>query len=271
MLGKLFKHEFKSTGRIMGIVFAVDAALIALMFITALLKIEYLKVTVVLFMVMACFATIVMVYLTTAMEFWKTMYGRQGALTNTLPVKPGSLLLSKITVAAAWLSVSVLAVILMAAAIATCVTEKINLLWIDDLIGLLDIAPKGSEIAAIFLILVLILQAINLILLIYFVSTLANMKPFQSMGIGAAVLLFFGFSFAVNIIDSIASTTIPLSIALGSEGFKIISKNLLTAIMGGTLETIPILPIGSLIVNIVLTVLYYMLTQKFINKKICVK
>ena len=115
MLGKLFKHEFREIGRLLG---PLNLALILIAFLgniilrfesrqfgfsaaaapptllSSLISVIYTLTIFTLFILTAVYLTV---------RFYKTMYGNRGYLTHTLPVSTISVLNVKLLVAAFWL------------------------------------------------------------------------------------------------------------------------------------------------------------------------
>ncbi|MCI8490918.1 MAG: hypothetical protein HFJ04_11910 [Lachnospiraceae bacterium] len=114
MLGKLFKHEFRETARVLA---PLNLVLIAITLIGVILLgarflqndiMKLLAVTCMMFYILCIFALFVItgVYLT--IRFYRTMYGSQGYLTHTLPVKTALLVNTKILISVFWCFVSLL-------------------------------------------------------------------------------------------------------------------------------------------------------------------
>lgn len=121
MLGKLFRHEFKNTAKVILIVYGVFIAITALgMFffsranivesensISTLLLAAYL-----LLYILAGLTVLIITTIYLIVYFYKTMYGAQGYLTHTLPVKSLTIFHVKLLVAAFWTFSSILLFIL---------------------------------------------------------------------------------------------------------------------------------------------------------------
>lgn len=121
MLGKLIKHEWKSTYKIGGLILFLIAGMTLIGTLGIVIPVNYMKDGIetdsegvaAAFMGMTMFMS-VMLYMVTFMgvtygmliyqgvHFYKTMYSEEGYLTNTLPVTPRQLLISKTLVAGGW-------------------------------------------------------------------------------------------------------------------------------------------------------------------------
>lgn len=113
MLGKLLKHEFKSTYKVMITIFAIMTAVTLLgmavfrlcditssttptsMVIVAIIYLVIYFISILAFMIIS--------YVYLALHFYKTMYSAQGYLTHTLPVKPLTTFHVKSAVSVIWM------------------------------------------------------------------------------------------------------------------------------------------------------------------------
>ena len=112
MLGKVFKHEMKSTSRLflplmIGFIaitllckFAFESSYSAFLGNSRLME----TITVIFFVLYFIYiiALFVMTSVFIVMHFYKTMVSDQGYLTNTLPVKMGTLINAKLLSAVLW-------------------------------------------------------------------------------------------------------------------------------------------------------------------------
>ena len=122
MLGKLFKYEFRATGRIF---LPSYAALLVMSIVTRLFygnggvfvggannNSELLAGIATLIMIMLFTAVWVVTLAVTLRRFWTNLLGREGYLTNVLPVHPWEHMLSKLVTASVWNILSILASVL---------------------------------------------------------------------------------------------------------------------------------------------------------------
>ena len=120
MLGKLFKYEWKSFWKvpaainlILGIITLVGiASLITPFWDIDSVVISMLMVTAILFYVVAIFGGMIAVTVYTAVRFYRNIYTDEGYLTNTLPVTPRMIILSKLFVSSIWTAITGIVVVL---------------------------------------------------------------------------------------------------------------------------------------------------------------
>lgn len=110
MLKKLFKYDWKSFWKVPAVI-NLFLAVVTLIGIVSLVTpfwnlegdiIEVLMATSILIYIMAIMAGSLGVTVYTAIRFYKSLYTDEGYLTNTLPVTPWQLLLSKMFTGAIW-------------------------------------------------------------------------------------------------------------------------------------------------------------------------
>ncbi len=113
MLGKLIKHEFKSTGRYILLIMALLAIItpVAALYIkfsseglfdSDLIIFDILMVLCVFLYIAAMIAVATATVIILLYRFYKSMVSAEGYLTHTLPVKTSSLIISKALVATVW-------------------------------------------------------------------------------------------------------------------------------------------------------------------------
>lgn len=113
MLGKLLKHEFKSTYKVMLIIFAIMTAVTLLGMVVFRLcditndatptSMVILAMVCLVIYLISLLAFMIISYVYLAMHFYKSMYSAQGYLTHTLPVKTLTTFHVKAVVSVVWL------------------------------------------------------------------------------------------------------------------------------------------------------------------------
>jgi len=108
MLGKLIKHEFKATARLLLPIYLI---LIALALICKLVHsldifkgiLSLIPATIKIVYVISIFASLVITVIFAVMRFYKNLVSDEGYLMFTLPVKASNLINSKLLVSVCWL------------------------------------------------------------------------------------------------------------------------------------------------------------------------
>ena len=184
MMSKVLKHDFISTGRIMGVIYIIVAAISAGTLISHYVKAdsettvtEVLGVAALLLVSMSLFILTVVVVMT---DFQKTLYGEQGYLTFTLPVKSWKILGSKVIVSTIWF-VAALAAIFGSLWVTLVVLKEEVLGENYDLV--MGVLSQISSVNISSIVVSLIIRAILFFIqfafytiTVFFTSTLANTR-----------------------------------------------------------------------------------------------
>ncbi len=224
MLGKLLKYEIKHSARYTAAIYIATIAFAAISVIALLVNSTWLGVMSCFMLYFAGFASVIVTLVSVIKNFYDTLYGRQGYLTFTLPVKCSTVLLSKFIVSVLWIVVGFLVMGITLAVIflyAKDKTESIFDMLLDSLLvsGLTDVLPSGLVIAetlVVFAILAL-LTVVTYVGYVFFVVTVANTGKFQSHPKLFGALLFLGIFFGVNTLSNTLTETIPLTFNVATE------------------------------------------------------
>lgn len=265
MLGKLIKHEFTATGRILSILFAV---LIIISPITALyLKfrtssilpdnnvfldlMEILCIAIFTIAMIAAGITTVIVLLT---RFYQSMVTRESYLTHTLPVMTSQLVISKLMVAVIWQIISIIVMFLS-------LRIFVGILggWGEFVSGFREFTDVMAEIGV---------DRSNIVLL--FISMLvsiivAYMKCYASFALGHMMNghSFIGFIVSYIAISTIAQiiTSILLAICNVVVDLNIDNPESVSVVFNIGLG-------AGILYNIVWGVIFYVITTMLFSKKL---
>ncbi len=198
MMLKLLKNDFISTGRIMGVIYLIVAGISAGTLISHYAKsdadmtvVEAMGIALLLIVSLCLFVLTVVFVLS---DFQKTLYGEQGYLTFTLPVKSWMILASKVIVSAVWFVIALAA--LLASLWVTIVVLKEEILGenYDLIMGMLEQVSTVNIASTIFSIVIRIIlyfiQFAFFTITVFFTSTVANTRYFQKKPIFWTIVLF---------------------------------------------------------------------------------
>lgn len=188
MLGKLFKHEWKSISKLLLIVhgFILIFALLSRIFLeingginVALSNdrndiVSLIAALILFFIVLFIFFAAVFTYVYIGYRFYKNVFTEQGYLTNTLPVTPTQIILSKELTGFLWMIIDVFVLI-----------GSLAILFIDtDLLSGLSqefstwsISFSSIPIFFWFLLILLLLSPFLMITHLYFCVSIGNLIP----------------------------------------------------------------------------------------------
>lgn len=274
MLGKLIKHEFRATSRIIPLFFlAVLAAAIPTVIFNAL---NYAVMSVV-FSSLLIFAGAALMFgsvIYLVIRFYKGIYGSEGYLTMTLPTGKNHVLLSHGIVASAWtLLASVCFTVSFYYAFRTIIysAEK----------SPTEIATAMNMFSGGFMWFMLISAIIgNLTLLAeaYMCVTIAHVRPFRKLGLGASVLAYIMLYFVQSIVSLPLTMSVPPSLNYTPEtGWRITNTVMFSSfdeMFSKTAQNSPMnmtIGVSTVFLSIVMLIVFYAVTSYLMKKKINIR
>lgn len=268
MLGKVIKHEFKDTGKVL---IPLNLAVLGVSLLgTVMLWLDIwadfmvlLRVAVLVLDVLSLMALSVTSLIYLAVRFYKSMFGSEAYLTHTLPASGFAKLNGKLLTAFLWdLLSSVLCMVsvfgLIAAALSH-VDEEIP--WKEVVAELESIFGMSLGAMTGMLLLLFVISALHGLLMIY--ASMAIGQLFQKHKIGAAVVTYIIF----YVVIQIASMLVGLS---GSADMMVVMETAEPAYAMGYLvgDFYRQLMGEVLVLSSVTTVIFYAVTAYICNKKI---
>ncbi|MBR3948246.1 MAG: hypothetical protein IKJ70_02455 [Clostridia bacterium] len=224
MLGKLLKHEIRHSARYTMAIYGAAFAAMAVTGLSLLFDSGWLGAISCGMLYIIGFAAVVTTLVSIIKNFNDTLFGRQGYLTLTLPVKGSELLISKVLVSFLWIVASFGIMGLTFYVIFVYGKERsggtMESMWeIISVSGILDMLP--SKTAIIEFIAVVVILAISTIITyvgyVYFTVTVANTRPLQNHPKLYGGLIFFGIMSFVNTLGNVLSEYLPLTINVSTE------------------------------------------------------
>lgn len=266
MLGKLLKHEFKETAKLL---IPLNLVLVALTAIGAILlgtsvfqndSLGMLAVSSLLIYILSIFALFIITAVYLTVRYYKTMYSNQGYLTHTLPVSSTSIINTKILVSAFWSFVA-LCITICSVFVLVRVTagDALYPAWKE----LCEALPQEMGISVTEFILLLITYIIICsfggILMIF--ACLAIGQLFQQHRIIAAIVSYIIFYILQEII---ATVTMALLVIGNTDNLVAMEESTVNA---GAFysQTLWISAIESLLFAIVSFVICHYITKKKLN------
>ncbi len=273
MFGKLLKHDFIATGRIMGIVYAIFVAVSAYVIapfyfsdvsVEEMGTMEVLKIFLLLVVVAALY---IVTIVTIMVHFQKSLYGDQGYLTFTLPVKSFSILTSKVLVSGLWYLLATFSAMASLLIVTDALSKSLGeegISLIDTLLGIFD---ENLNVGALVFMLACVLinsfvSVFLYILEVCFAITISNTRPFQKHHV-IFTLLFSAITVIVaSIINSWLADSLLLGVTLddGGENLKLV-----TDLADANITCVNIMPA---IISLVFAVGFFFATHYVMKKKI---
>ena len=156
MLGKLIKNEIKHSARYTMAIYGAAFAAMAVTGISLLMDSGWLGAISCGVLYVVGFAAVVVTLVSVIKNFYDTLFGRQGYLTMTLPVKCSTLLISKVIVSFIWIVASFTLMGLTLVMVFFYAKEKSAgyFTMISDAVsvsGILEILPSASTVISLLI------------------------------------------------------------------------------------------------------------------------
>ena len=278
MLGKLIKHEFKSTAHSMLGVFMAAGITFVVMMLVFLIKIKSLMVISSLVLGAIAVAVLVITLFSIITTFNKSLYGAQGYLSFTLPVTSKQLLASKTIVSLCWvfisfvfaIAVTVFLVFYWVAQTSENLKQTIQAVYdlLRNMEGMPD--PQTAIRVIVTLVIVLFLRALFLIFKVAFSLAVANTRVLQKYNtIFMAILIYVGV-FIVLTAANAAAQFIPFEVVVGSSGIGFAVNDVVHGLPDGAVSFFQ-LPILGYLFEAIICILLYVITGDIMTNRVNIK
>lgn len=224
MLGKLLKYEIRHSARYTAAIYLATLAFASISVIALVANSTWLGVMSCFMLYIAGFASVIVTLVSVIKNFYDTLYGRQGYLTFTLPVKCSTVLLSKFIVSVLWIIVGFIVMASTLFVIFLYAKDKsagVFDTFVDAfaISGITEYLPSGLVIAEALLVIAVlaILTVVTYVGYVFFVVTVANTGKFQSHPKLFGALVFIGVFAVVNTISNLLTENIPLTFNVASD------------------------------------------------------
>lgn len=266
MLGKLFKHEWKNASRTLLVVHGivlVFAVLSRIFFaISGGLESEsMLAALLIILSVMVIFTAVVFTIVFVGFRFYKSVFTDQGYLTNTLPVTPQQIMVSKGLVGVIWIVFDV--IIVFAAVLILAANGEMFRVMGEVFAETFKYLFSGDAELSVWLTLVSVILAPFAIVIEMYVSVaLGNLLS------GHKVLGAVGAFVAISAVQQIVAT-ITMAFT-GYKAFAVEAKavNASVSMQTNALQMVDTTFLVSLLITIVFMVTGFLLTKYIMTKRL---
>ena len=274
MLGKLLKHEFKATSRYFIPIFIIIAVITALLKFSMILSEGSIFISMEISMIISIMqglfiAVYVIVLVGTSIlalflllkRFYSNMFGDEGYLTHTIPVTGTQLLNSKLICSFTWIllliPIWILSFLILFAGTDFFTEMGYYTAAFSEELSILSTSGFSIGLIVAELVIMAIAGLIGMILSYYLSITLGQHFLGNHRLLGA-ILFYFVLSVISSTISSVYTTVIEnfiysdLAAINAADAFRMITVIFATAI----------------IISLIQTVVYYLLTRYFLTKKL---
>ena len=273
MLGKLLKHELKQTVRSVMVIYIVLAVVAAFLLIFSVAGATTFKALANVALSIAALVMNIMTLVAITKNFSDTLYGRQGYLSFTLPVKCSNLLLSKVIISVFWLICAVLLTGIVYVIMYISMTGESGIEGLGTIktlvedTGLSDLLPSKAAIFELLIIgaIMLLMTFVVFIGFVYFSITVANTRALQAHPKLFGIIVFLSTYFFVNAVSQPITEKLPLALHVTTE------KIFIGFISMDNSDAIFSYGIGGVLFKFIVAVVLLFITGKIMENKVNVK
>ena len=268
---KSIKHDFISTGRIMGVIYAIMAGICLFIVTTKNVQGGALSLIGVMALMVLSLCLLVLTAVVVMLDFQKTLYGDRGYLTFTLPVKSSKILASKVIVSGAWFVIALAAIIgsmWVAFSSAKELVGEDYEMYTDTIEMLFGKNVNSMAAIAVARIIIIFIEFCFFALVIFFTNTLSNTRYFQKHSIFFTIVFFIPIFFAVYKIGQLANQYLVFSIFFINGRPELVTDN---ASYMEHAALYPSVNISELLVYVIMSVVLFALTHFLMSRKVNIK
>lgn len=278
MFGKLLKNEFISTGRIMGILYAV-----VLVIMGYLLGSYYIgrnaaeadpsngQLVGIFLLMMISFCSFILTTVVMITNFQKTLYGDQGYLSFTLPVKSTSLLASKVLVSTIWYVAAFLC--LLGTVAITFVVLKEDVLG-EESYGLLEqmlpMVLGGKSVttmitSALISMITIFIRFAIVAIEVYFAISLANTRLFQKHYLLWTIIFSGAIVYVIEGITTLITRNFVFGLSVENNTYRLITDFKNMSLYGNYVD------LAGLMISVVAGVAFFFATRYVMKNKVNIR
>lgn len=280
MFSQLVKHEFRATRRMVPFVYLGTLGMGLVNMMSSRLDIEWLFQLSMLVLILLCVAEVILTYVLIISRYYKNLYGQEGYLMFTLPVKSSHLLLSKVLVSFIWIMLSyvVLAVAILFILASVGWRQGLGLQeQIQGIFSFVDaVGTSPVMIALACLIGYAILGTLYLLAQVFFAITVGSLSRLHKMGLAAPILTYLVLYFILQLLTLAAMIIIPIGIQFtptdvgGLSNVHLVLKGMGSMLVNGFNGTADgqtvVIGLGFVLVDVLGMIALYIATSKIMAK-----
>ncbi len=273
MLGKLLKHEFRQTARVLPFVFLSAVVLALFAFISYQTQFEAFQTISTLLMGLAIGGIPIVSFIFLIQRFGKNLFGNEGYLMFTLPVKSVSLYWAKFISTLVWSFISIL----------VSIGELLLMIYFvsgmagADFNEVIEVFRQLIEVGNFHILLIYLFCSLGVFLfsftaVVFFSITLSNTGIASKSPNLIAFVFVLVISIAMNVLESICTVMIPLSmrITMLPPSVSIVGKNMMSMLDNAGARTLNevLVGIGNFAVTIPVAIVCIALSIWMIKRKV---
>lgn len=275
MIGKLIKHELKAGARRMSNIYLAAFIACGAMLFSAFFKSGFMRFLTSAAVIIIAGIAVVVTFASVVFGANKTLFGREGYLTQTLPVRTSSLIFAKWFASSVWVFISyLLAAVAFVGVFVYWTTENQEGAQVYDMIYtfLQGFGVGAESIYQKYLLISAILGVFNasiFVMYVFFAITLSNINPFHKLGTFGIILYLALTVFVIQGITTGLESLCDITLLIESSGMTMtVSKE---AVLQATQYGAMSIGFTGVYFKTIVTVFLYIITVQLTESKINLK
>jgi hypothetical protein len=271
MFRKLIKYEFKATGRLVPFVYLATLVMALINYGISQIGIGWLFGISMVILILLGVTAVIVTYVLIISRYYKNLYGQEGYLMHTLPVKPYQLLASKAVVSFIWMMLSYLVVAGVVFGIVVSVMHEQGTSLATTIeqsgLSLQFLGQLGFALA-----IALVLSGLYQLAQFFFAMTFGSTARFHKLGIGGPVIVYLAGNVILQALGALFMIIVPLGfqMTMNPAGmpttFRLVNQGMLQSLLHPNDPTV-VIGLGSYLIGLVATFALFAVTARLIRRQ----
>ncbi|NLW11578.1 MAG: hypothetical protein GX028_06125 [Clostridiaceae bacterium] len=277
MFGKLIKHEFRATRRLVPFIWLAVLVMASLNLISSQIGVKWLSTTSMILLVLLAIGQVIVTYVVIITRYYRSLYTDEGYLTHTIPARAGSLLGSKVLTSFVWIILSIVAGVTVFLVIlfyfAKARDASIGDIY-NEIKAIVGFENKDVIIASIIGVIMVSYTILLQLAQMFFAMSFGSQARFHKLGIAGPIICYLILNFILEMITLAAMVFVPLGLELQLTGdelpvqgsLKLVNEGMIYLHRNPDTQNV-IIGLGGILFSLIAMAALYWGTYKLIKKR----
>lgn len=277
MFGKLIKHEFRATRRLVPFIWLAVLVMASLNLISSQIGVKWLSTTSMILLVLLAIGQVIVTYVVIITRYYRSLYTDEGYLTHTIPARAGSLLGSKVLTSFVWIILSIVAGVTVFLVIlfyfAKARDASIGDIY-NEIKAIVGFENKDVIIASIIGVIMVCYTILLQLAQMFFAMSFGSQARFHKLGIAGPIICYLILNFILEMITLAAMVFVPLGLELQLTGdelpvqgsLKLVNEGMIYLHRNPDTQNV-IIGLGGILFSLIAMAALYWGTYKLIKKR----
>ncbi len=272
MIGKLIKHEWLASRRLVPLIWLGAVAMAVVNGLAGYLDIGWLGNLSLIFLILLAIGQVLVTYVVVISRYYKSLYSAEGYLTHALPVPARALVTSKVLVSFGWLLASYLVAALLFGVVVSHLARQqattVRQLW-QELLALTGLTPDQVRSLLLLFMGFLLYTLLYQLSQFFFSITLGSLSRFHKLGLAGPILAYLAVNLGLQVLVLIGMLLLPIGLTVQFEAgqplVRLVRQSMWVLLKEPT-QSPNLLGLGGLLVGLVAMVFLFWGSCRLIEK-----